>query len=77
MSTAALLLAESLSDLHLKDFLTETQDSGKVKLGGGFSPLSKLPRSKTRQPVKGSDPDIISKALVQILSLPIWVAPIN
>jgi hypothetical protein len=48
MSTAALFLADSLSDLHLKDFSTEIQDSGRVKLGGGFSPLSKPPLSKTR-----------------------------
>lgn len=61
MSKSVLLLAESLSDLYLKDFPREVQDNGKVKLGGGFSPRPKPPVSKTRQQINGSNPDIILK----------------
>jgi hypothetical protein len=55
MSEEELPLTSLPSYLYLKDFPRVIQDNGKVKLGGGFSSLSKPPISKCRQPHRVSD----------------------
>jgi len=51
MPKEVLLLTGLPSKAYLKDFPREIQDNGMVKLGGGFSSLSKPPMGKLRQQV--------------------------
>ena len=61
MFKRASLLEKLLSDLYLKDFRTEVQDNGRLKLGGGFSPLPKAAVNKLRQRVHRLESWTISK----------------
>jgi hypothetical protein len=59
MSEECFLPSSLRSDVFLKDSPRETQDNGKVRLGGGFSPLFKVPASKLRQQADQFEPRTI------------------
>lgn len=61
MSEEVFLLTNLPSDLYLNDFPRAIQDDGKVELGGGFSPISKLPTSTLRPQVRQLAPGTMSK----------------